>query len=177
MSFVANHPFLVVLAFILIIAVLKGWLPRLSAFKGNKKIFVTPIIIILAIIIIFTRPLLSIIGMSAGMLAALFVFIALGWMIMAAMGVNAGRVGSVVKEVGFLKLTVIIVVVAIFALSISQVFGDKLLEEPTISFSDGIIHEPEPKEVDLSFLFTRKFLGIMAVLITLGSLFVFVNLS
>ena len=176
--FSINNPVLFVIALILLIALLKGWLSNLAFFtKKGRGVYVLPIVLVIAAVFIFNRPLMQIFTSAAAMISVLFVFLIFIFIAYAALGTRTEKAFTAVREIGFLKLIVIIAVVCIFALSISQVYGDKLLEEPKVSFSDAFVHEPEPREFDLSPFFTPKFLTGALLAVIIGMFFLYVNLQ
>jgi hypothetical protein len=172
--FSIDNPILFAIALILLVALLKGFLSSRKFFRtGSRSAFVMPIVLIVALIALLYRPLLQIFAGSAAMLSMLLVFLMLLFFAFMIMGTKTQMAFMAVKEIGFLKLTVIIVVCCIFALSISQVFGERLLEEPTVSFGDAFIQETAQKELDLSPFFTPNFLGTALVLTILGMFFLY----
>lgn len=172
--FSVNNPILFAIALVLLVAVLKGFLSSRKFFRtGSRSSFVMPIVIIIALVAIVYRPLLQIFASSAAMISMLLVFLMLLFFAFMIIGTKTQQAFRAVNEMGFLKLTVIIVVCCIFALSLSQVFGDRLLEEPKVSFSDAFVQETGHKELDLSPFFTPKFLGAALVLVILGMFFLY----
>ncbi|HII72284.1 TPA: hypothetical protein HA265_06020, partial [Candidatus Woesearchaeota archaeon] len=92
-------------------------------------------------------------------------------------GLPQKNIVGLMKESGFLKvLTYILITVAVL-FGFSQLWGDRLLEDQTVSFADQFVPAEENVEIDFAPLFTKQAAGMMLIVIIVGAIFFFVNLA
>ena len=176
--FSTENPFLFVLGMILLIAVLKGLFSKMDFFKASgRKTYIVPLILMIAVLAVLYRPIISIFAGAASMASVILVFLVFIFFVFVAFGTPVKMAFSSVKEIGFLKLTLIVAVFCIFALSVSQVFGERLLDEPKVSFSDAFTQETGHDGLDLSPFFTPGFLGAALLVVILGMFLFYINLG
>jgi hypothetical protein len=175
--FASDNPIALFLALVVVISVLKIWLSKRKWFAGKKEAYMLPILIVLVIFLIAYRPLLSMIsyGLPYFIMVVVFLF-ALG-AIMFVLGMRKDKIWPELKDVGPLRIAVYIFIFCIIALSISHVYGDKLLQDKSVSLTDATTSSQEPVEIDFSPIFTKQVLGTIFVFIVLGFVFVCVNFS
>jgi hypothetical protein len=173
--FISDNPIALFLALVLTVAIMKMVLGKVKFFQGKYAAYITLVLIAIIILLLLYQPLLKMlaIGLPFLILIVLLVF-GLAAMFFA-LGMGKGTIWPMIKGIGLLKTTVQIVVVCIIAFAISQVYGDDLLEDKSVSFADPIMPSEETKQIDFSFLFTTQALGIIIMLIVLGFAFVWIS--
>ncbi len=175
--FFSENPIALFLALILIVAVLKGLLSKHKWFKGSNAPYITIVLIVLVVLLLAYKPILEIVSYATPFVALIVVFVfALGAMYFV-LGVKEDGMWKLLKGIGPLKTALQIGVICIIALAISRVYGDSLLEEPSVSITDPLIAPEEPVEIDFTPVFTKQALGMIMILIIMGFGFFFVNFS
>ena len=175
--FFSENPIALFLALILIVALLKIILSNHKWFKGGNAPYITLILIVVVVLLIAYRPILEIVSYLTPFIALLVIFVfALGAMYFV-LGVKEDGMWSLLKGIGPLKIALQIAVVCFIALAISRVYGDRLLEEPSVSITDPLIAPEEPIDIDFAPVFTKQALGMIMILIVMGFGFFFVNFS
>ncbi|MBI5397883.1 hypothetical protein HZB03_00325 [Candidatus Woesearchaeota archaeon] len=163
------------LALLIIVLLLRIWLESKGYFKHNQA-NVVPFIIIAIIFLLlypavlriasFTFPFLALIGIAL-MFLMFFAYSAMGMD-------NKGITG--ILRLPSVKFVLKICVVVIVAIAAGMVFGEQLLQEKSISFSEGVFPaQQEEKGMDFSFLFTSQALGLLFVLSVVGIAFFYVS--
>ncbi|NQU78532.1 hypothetical protein HQ545_02060 [Candidatus Woesearchaeota archaeon] len=180
--FTSENPIALLLALVLTLAVIKAVLTRiakgeiLEILKGKLSDTHIPVIIIVfAVLLVIFLPILKIISFSIPFLAALLVMLVAIGFLLATMGMKTSVVWETMKNIGPLKFGIKIAVICIIAFAASTVYGERLLEDKSVSLTDSILPEQEGKEIDFSSLFTKQALGLIMILIIMGMAFVFVN--
>ncbi|MBW2971400.1 hypothetical protein KY359_00035 [Candidatus Woesearchaeota archaeon] len=175
--FFSSNPIALFLALVLVVVVLKIWLGKHKWFSGGNSAYITLLLIILIILLISYRPLLEVvaIGVPYFIMVVMFLVALAGLLLM--LGMQKGTIWPAMKQVGPLKVAVQIFIVCCIAFAGSQVFGEKLLKEPSVSIADPMMPEQEKTEIDFAPLFTQQALGIIFIIVILGLAFVFVNLA
>ncbi|MBI4739692.1 hypothetical protein HY772_09230 [Candidatus Woesearchaeota archaeon] len=163
------------LALLVIVLLLRIWLESKGYFKNNRANVVPLIIIAIVFLLLypallriasFTFPFLALIGIAL-MFLMFFAY--------SAMGMERKGVLGILRYPS-LKFVLKICVVVIVAIAAGRVFGEQLLQEKTVSFSEGIFPaQQEEKSMDFSFIFTSQALGLLFVLSVLGIAFFYIS--
>ncbi|MFC1722804.1 hypothetical protein ACFL0V_01565 [Nanoarchaeota archaeon] len=170
-----GNPLALFFAFIVLLIATKVFLGRMKFFS-TRAAYIFPVVIVVGIIALIYMPILKIFSVALPLVfLGVFFLVGLAGLYLL-FGVKKPEVIPMMKDVGFLRLVFIVAVVCAFAFGVSQVFGDKLLEDQKFSIADAITPDEPEVEVDFAPLFTRQALGLIMVLIVMGALFVFVSL-
>lgn len=175
--FFSNNPIALFLALVLTIATLKVLLSNHKWFKGSKSPFVIPVIIIAGLMLLFYSPLLEIVSFAAPFIALLAILVFFLGAMYVVLGMKEDGMWRVLKGIGPLKTGLQIAVICIIALAVSRVYGDKLLEEPSVSITDPLIAPEEPIDIDFAPVFTKQALGMAIILIVMAFGMFFVNFA
>jgi hypothetical protein len=175
--FFSDNPIALFFALILVVVILKIVLGKHRWFSGKKNSYVLPIVLAAAILLIAYQPLLRIISFGAPFLALLIVFLFAVGAIMFVLGMPKPTIWTAMKETGFIKTATYIAIFCIIAFAISHVYGERLLESPTVSLGDVISPAQEEVKIDFAPLFTKQALGLIMVFVVLGLAFFFVNVQ
>ena len=174
--FFSDNPIALVLALVVVIAVLRCFLGTRKWFKGDKLVYLLPVLLIVALILIVYTPLLKILSFSIPFFALIVVFLfGIGGLFFA-LGMKSG-IWSALKSNGPLRVAVKIGIICILALGASNIYGEKLLEEKSVSIADAIMPAEEPVDINLAPIFTKQALGLIVFIVIIGLAFVFVNVS
>jgi hypothetical protein len=165
------------LALALVIATLKIVLTKHKWFADKRQAYVLPVLIAVTILLIAYQPLLRIISFGAPLLLLVVLFLFGIGAIMFSLGMPYEKILPSLKEVGPLKVAVQISIFCIIAFAISHVYGDRLLEDKSVSIADAMTSDKEPVEIDFSPIFTKQALGLIVIMIVLGLAFVFINFA
>lgn len=173
--FTSDNPIALFLALVVVVVVLKLWLEKHAWFKGSNSSYILPILLAAIILLIAYRPLLRILsfGLPFLVLIALFIFGvgALVW----AFGMKEGTIGTTLKGIGLIRVTAYIVIFCVVALAVSRIYGERLLDDKTVTLADPIMPEDDGVKVDFAPFFTSKALGMIFMMVVLGLVFYFVN--
>jgi hypothetical protein len=174
--FFSDNPIALFLALVVVVAVLRLFLGKHKWFQGNNSSYILPVLIVVVILLIAYRPLLSMMSFGLPFLALLVVFLFAIGALFFALGYQKPGIGGFMKKSGIVRVTVQILIICIIAFAASNVFGQKMLEDPSVSIVDSFATEKEPVEVDFSPLFTKQAIGMIMLVIVIGLAFVFINL-
>ena len=174
--FFSDNPIALFLALVVVVAVLRVLIGRLKWFQGSKAAYILPVLLGVILLLLIFPGLLSTVsyGLPFFMLLVMFLF-ALGALFFA-LGVQKG-IWEFLKQSSLLKTILKIVIICIIALAASSAFGERLLEDTSVSIVDAIEPEQEDVEIDFAPIFTRQALGLILIITILGLAFVFINLS
>ncbi|MBU2560776.1 MAG: hypothetical protein KKD17_00625 [Nanoarchaeota archaeon] len=175
--FFSSNPIALFLALVLVVIVLKVWLGKQKWFQGGKSAYITLILIILIIFLIAYRPLLEVVAIGVPYFIMVVMFLVAIAGLLLVVGMPKGTIWPAMKDVGLLKVAVQIFIICCIAFAASQVYGEKLLKEPKVSFADPMIPDKEPAQIDFTPLFTKQALGMTFLIIVLALAFFFVNLA
>ena len=175
--FFSDNPIALFLTLVVVLVVLKLALGKHKWFKGDKAAYIVPIMIIAAIFLIAYSPAIRMLSIIIPFFIVLVMFLFAIVALMYVFGMPTPQIWPQLKEIGILRVGPKIAIICIIAFAASQVFGDRLLEDKTVSFADSIVAEEEPVKVDFSPLFTKHALGLIVLIAVLGLAFVFVNIS
>jgi hypothetical protein len=163
------------LTLIIVILLLKIWLEKKEYFKKNPG-NVMPIVI-LALFFLLLFPKILKIGSYALPLIAL-VGVAIMFLMFFCMTPTGMETSSILKMLQHPSIIFVLKIALVVFLMIgaSNVFGKELLEEKSVSLTEGILpQEKTTPEADVSAFFTPQALGIILVLATIGLAFFFIN--
>jgi hypothetical protein len=175
--FFTDNPIALFLALVIVIAILKTLLSKHKWFAGNKQSYVTPILIVLAIFLIAYRPLLRMVSFGLPFLLLVILFLFGLAAIMYVLGMPYKNIWPALNDVGPLKVAVQIAVFCIIAFAASHVYGEKLLEDKSVSLSDAMMPAQDSAEIDFAPIFTKQALGLGVIIVILGLAFVFINFA
>ncbi|MBN1544310.1 hypothetical protein JW898_02495 [Candidatus Woesearchaeota archaeon] len=175
--FFSDNPIALFLALVLIVIVLKAALSKHKWFQGGKTAYVTLIVIIAIIFLIAYSPLLKVVSIGVPYFIMVVMFLVALAGIYLVMGAHKEKIWPMMKDVGLLKVSVQIFIICCIAFAASQVYGEKLLKEPKVSFADPMIPDKEPAQIDFAPLFTKQALGMTLLIIVLALAFFFVNMA
>ena len=175
--FFTDNPIALFLALVIVIVILKTLLSKHKWFEGKKQVYVLPVLIVIGIFLIAYRPLLRMVSFGLPFLLLVVLFLFGLAAIMYVLGMPYKNVWPALKDVGPLKVAVQIAVFCIIAFAISHVYGEKLLEDKSVSLGDAMMPAQESVEIDFAPIFTKQALGLIVIMIILGLAFFFVNFA
>jgi hypothetical protein len=154
--FFSDNPIALFLALVLVVVLLRIVLGQHKWFEGKNAAYVTLVIIAVIILLIAYRPLLSMISFGLPFLVLLIMLLfALGAMYFV-LGMPKDNIWPTLKSIGILKTALLIAIVCIIAFAGSQVYGDRLLEDPKFSIADAMMPEEKAVEVNFAPVFTKQ---------------------
>ena len=174
--FSIENPIALFLALVIVVCVMKLLLGRHKWFQGNKSAYILPVIIIAAIVLITYNPLLSMLSFGLPFLGLLAIFLFAIGALFFALGYQRPGIGQFLWKSGIVRVTVQIAIICIIIFAGSTVFGQKMLDNPSVSIIDSFATEKEPVKFDFTPLFTKQAISMITLVAVLGLAFVFINL-
>ncbi len=176
--FFSNNPIALFLALVVVLVVLKTVFEKRNWFKeGDRSTYITPILIAIAVFLVAYTSLLKILSIAIPFLAVLVLFLVLLGTALYCFGMPEKAIWPAMKKVGPLRTALVIAVFCIIAFAVSTVYGDKLLDDKSVSIADAMTPAQEPVEINFAPLFTSQALGMIFIVIVLGFTFVFINFA
>jgi hypothetical protein len=177
MAFFSNsNPIALFLALVVVVLLLRMILGKHKRFQGGNASYITPVLIIIAVVLVAYRPLLEMLSFGLPFLALLLIFLFIIAGMYFVMGFQKAGLVGFLKQNSILKIIVQIAIICIIIFAGSTVFGQKILEDPSVSIVDSFETSKEPVEVDFSPLFTKSAIGMITLIVVMGLAFVFINL-
>lgn len=170
-----ENPIPMFLALVLIVTLIKILLGRMGFFKTRKS-YLMPVVLAMAVVAIVYYPLLEFVGLASPLLVLIVLFLFATAALLFAAGVKEGMIKDMMKNIGFLKLVIYVLIVSSVVFAGSQIWGENLLEEPSVSVADAITFHEETQEINFAPLFSKQALGLIVLIIILGGVFLFVNM-
>jgi len=176
-SFFSDNAIAMLLAFIVALSLLKLYLEKREFFKDKGSAYVLPIVILAGIALLIYNPALKMMSIGIPFFVILVLFLFGLAAIMYTIGMPAEKILPTLKGVGMLKTTIQIAIFCIIAFAISNIYGERLLEDKSISLTDTMTQEDDGPKIDFSPLFAKQAMGMILITVVLGFAFVFVNLA
>lgn len=174
--FFSDNPIAMFLALIVVIAVLRVLLGRHKWFQGSRSSYILPILLASVLLFLALPRLLSMFSFGIPLFVLLVVFLfALGALFFT-LGIQKG-IWEFMKQSSILNTTLKISIICIIAFAASSAFGQKLLEDTSVSIVDAVEPEQDDVRIDFAPIFTRQAAGMIMLVVVLALAFVFVNLS
>lgn len=175
--FSSDNPIALFLALVIAIVLLKAWLSKLKMFEGTKSAYILPVLTIIGIVILLHNPILNMLSFGIPFLILLLIFLFAIASILFTFGLQKTSIVDFMLKNTLLKITMQVLIICIIAFAASHAYGDKLLEDPTITITDPFTHNAEQTEIEFSSIFTKQAAGMIMLVVVLGLAFVFINIS
>jgi len=144
-------------------------------FMTKNADYIVPIVIIAGILLVVFLPLLKMLSIVIPMFALILLFLFLLAAIFVVMGVKQDNVYGFMKNIGFLRTIVYVLIVVAVIFAGSQIWGKQLLEKKSVSIIDAVNPVQEEKEIDFAPLFTTQVAGLGMLVLVIGMVFWWVN--
>ncbi|MFH1668998.1 MAG: hypothetical protein ABIA62_03660 [Candidatus Woesearchaeota archaeon] len=175
--FFSDNPISLFLAFVVTVIVVKAWLSKRKMFSDSKSAYILPVLIIFMILLIAYRPLLSMLSFGIPFFVLICLFVFGVSTVLFTLGMDKPKIWPMLKSVGPFSIALKIAVICIIAFAASHVYGEKLLEDTSVSFADSFAPQEDAVKIDFAPLFTKQALGLIMMITVLGLAFLFLNLQ
>ncbi|MBW2964360.1 hypothetical protein KY363_02775 [Candidatus Woesearchaeota archaeon] len=175
--FTSDNPIALFLALVLVVAVMRLLLAKHSWFKGGNAAYITAALIGMILLLLLYRPLLRLLSFGVPFLVLIAIFVVGIGGIFLALGTPNSSIWQMLKGSGLIRTTAIVVFVCIVALAASHVWGERLLEDKTVSFADPLMPQEETAKIDFTPVFQPSVLYMIMITIVLAFAFYFVMMS
>ena len=173
--FFSDNPIALFLALVLVVAILRIVLGRHKWFQGDNAPYIKLVLILVMVLLIAYKPLLSMISFGVPFFVLLVMFLFAIGTIFFVLGMPKEQVWPALKESAILRTAILVTIICIVAFAASTVFGEKLLEDQSVSIMDAASPAQESVEIDFAPIFTKQAIGLIMMIAILGLAFFFVN--
>ncbi len=171
--FTSDNPIALFLALVLVVAVMKGLLAKHQWFQKGNAAYITAVLIGLILVLLIYRPLLKMLSFGVPFLILIVIFIVGVGAIFLALGTPEKNIFPMLKSSGIVKTSMFIVFICIIAFAASHVWGDRLLDDKSVSFADPLMPQEETVKIDFAPVFLPSTLYLIMIITILGFAFYF----
>ena len=168
--FTPSNPLALFFALIVVLSMIKYALGKTKYISKNKN-HAVPILIIIGLICIIFYQILKLAALVIPMIALIMLFVFMIAAMFFVMGMKEERVFGFLKESGFLKTVVYVLIISAVLFAGSQIWGEQLLEEKAVSITDPLTLKPEQKEINFAPIFTKQAAGFAMLSAVIGMAF------